>query len=87
MAPRSDMNRKCMFKLMTVKTITITTDAYERLKAVKMDGESFSQTIKRITARPPLISFFGTLSPESGAKLGRAIEENRKVRREIDERR
>lgn len=76
-----------MSKLMSFKKITITSDAYERLRAAKLEGESFSQTILRITSRPPLMSFFGALSPGSGAELARAVEERRKTRWEIDRRR
>jgi predicted CopG family antitoxin len=38
---------------MAVKTITITTEAYERLKQLKREGESFSEVIQR-TLKPPL---------------------------------
>lgn len=37
---------------MSSKTITIDAEAYERLKGVKREAESFSQTIKRVV-RPP----------------------------------
>jgi predicted CopG family antitoxin len=37
---------------MATKTISIDLEAYKRLKARKADGESFSQTIKRLVPMP-----------------------------------
>jgi predicted CopG family antitoxin len=37
---------------MAVKTITIDTEAYKRLKSHKRPNESFSETIKRLVKKP-----------------------------------
>ncbi|HUT90102.1 MAG TPA: antitoxin VapB family protein [Thermoguttaceae bacterium] len=44
---------------MATKTITLDLEAYERLKAVQSDGESFSQTIKRTVQAPLDVEAYG----------------------------
>ncbi|MBI2550307.1 antitoxin VapB family protein [Candidatus Woesearchaeota archaeon] len=48
---------------MVTKTLTITKDAYERLKMLKRPDESFSKVIKRITEdKQDIMRFAGILS-------------------------
>jgi len=63
---------------MAVKTITVTEDAYEALKALKASHESFSATIRRIAGKRSLKEFAGVLTEETGARLEKAIKEARK---------
>jgi predicted CopG family antitoxin len=65
---------------MAVKTITVTEDAYEALKARKASNESFSEAILRVTKRKPLSAFFGALSEKTGERLEAAVREARKRR-------
>ncbi len=44
---------------MATKTITLDLEAYERLKAVQGNGESFSQTIKRTVQAPLDLEAYG----------------------------
>lgn len=47
---------------MGTKSITVTDEAYERLKAHKRDGESFTDTLLRITAdEADVMSGFGSM--------------------------
>jgi predicted CopG family antitoxin len=46
------------------KTISVSDEAYARLKAHKKPGESFSDTINRLTSRKRLSEIAGVLSEE-----------------------
>ena len=41
------------FPCMTTKTISLEIDAYERLKAARLQRESFSQAVRRLIPPPP----------------------------------
>lgn len=61
---------------MATKTITITEDAYERLKTRKRDGESFTETIIRITdGDRDVMDGFGAMRDVEGFRT--AVEETR----------
>ena len=52
---------------MTTKTLTITEEAYERLKAHKREGESFTDTVLRLTdADQDVMRGFGMLADDEG---------------------
>jgi len=67
-----------------VKSLTVTEDAYGRLRALRSKGESFSDVILRLTERPALALFAGTISSEDAARLRAAIRKDRKRREQLD---
>lgn len=73
---------------MTVKSITIDVEAYERLKTLKRAEESFSETIKRIA--PPqvdLAKLFKSFDKDPvDLEFARAIEEQVCNRRRVSRR-
>jgi predicted CopG family antitoxin len=58
---------------MAVKTVTLSQDAYEALAALKHEGESFSEVIRRISGAQTL------LSPYAGAWQGAPEQKLREV--------
>ena len=54
---------------MTSKTISVSEDAYELLKKMKLKGESFTQTIKRLAKRRRLTDCAGLWSDVSKAEM------------------
>lgn len=61
-----------------VKTITVTEEAYEALKSMKEEGESFSEAILRIRGKRSLREFIGILSDEAAEEMEKAIREARR---------
>ncbi|VVB80834.1 Putative antitoxin [uncultured archaeon] len=68
---------------MSVKTITITEDAYTSLATLKEPGESFSDVVRRLSGKSSLLELAGILSRTEASELRKAV---RKSRREIDKR-
>ncbi|MBI4451416.1 antitoxin VapB family protein [Candidatus Woesearchaeota archaeon] len=65
---------------MTIKSLTITEDAYDALRRLKQGEESFSHAILRLSSSGkglPVI-YFGCLSQEEGAALRREVDAHRK---------
>lgn len=84
-----------MFKhkhmFMAIKTITITTDAYNSIKRLKSAGESFSQLFLRISRKKLKVKdLVGAvkLSDKEYKALKRRVKEHReKTSKDIEERR
>jgi len=60
---------------MVVKTVTLSKDAYDALAALKNEGESFSEVVRRLTGSQILLSSY------AGAWSGAPESEVKKVRR------
>ena len=63
---------------MATKTITITEEAYGKLKMRKKENESFSEVINRVMPYTDWADFVGILSKKSVNKLEKSIRESRK---------
>ena len=62
---------------MATKSITLTTEAYERLALFKEDNDSFSDVIKKITTKTNLIGLSGLLTKKEGKELKKNVTELR----------
>ena len=65
---------------MTTKTLTIMEDAYNLLAAQKREGESFSETIRRVMSERPkksLRNIVGMISKEEGDRILKDLAEQR----------
>lgn len=73
-----------VYTYMVTKTISITKEAYDRLRSRKGPDESFSDVILRLTERRPLADYAGMLSKSSVKAIRSAIAEARRERRALD---
>ena len=65
---------------MGTKTISLADDAYERLKARKREGESFSDVVRRLTDTTNLEKYHGVLSDETAEELEEVVREQHEAR-------
>lgn len=72
--------------VMATKTISLDEEAYERLKAHKREGESFSDVVKRLSGERSWTEVTGILSDAEADSLETAIEAGRDRSRERRER-
>jgi predicted CopG family antitoxin len=62
---------------MGTKNIAISDEAYQRLKALKKPGESFTEVIERMTRSRGILELAGTLSIGQAAQVKERIREIR----------
>lgn len=67
---------------MPTRTISITEEAYERLKVRKEKNESFTDVINKMAGKRDIMEFAGILSNEEADKLKEHIKKRRQASRE-----
>ena len=68
---------------MSTKTISLAEDAYDRLKAHKREGESFSDVVRRLTGEDfSLADYHGALDGDTADELDRIVASRREARSE-----
>lgn len=65
---------------MGTKTISLADDAYEKLKARKREGESFSDVVRRLAGGVTLAEYHGVLGEHTAAELEEIVERRRNER-------
>lgn len=53
---------------MSTKTISLSKEAYDRLKRRKREGESFNDVVNRLAGERPLLDIVGTGRPDDGVE-------------------
>lgn len=62
---------------MSTKTITLLEEAYERLKSLKTEHDSFSDVVLRLTKRKPLTAYVGLLTKDEAKKVEHIVKKGR----------
>jgi predicted CopG family antitoxin len=74
---------------MGTKNIAISDEVYQRLKALKKPGESFTEVIERMTRSRGILELSGILSKHEASRAAEVVRETRsesskRVRRTIE---
>jgi len=72
---------------MATKTVSITDEAYDILKAKKEEAESFSEVIIRLSGKKKLASFAGVLSKKTADAIEEEMGKVRYMHRNLHKRR
>lgn len=75
-----------MLFMMGTKTISIKDEAYERLKRLKREGESFTNLVNRLTKKRSILELSKLVDKEEAESLAEAIERGSEERREVRKR-
>ncbi|APE95354.1 antitoxin VapB family protein [Halodesulfurarchaeum formicicum] len=62
---------------MSRKTVSLTEDAYKRLKAKKRENESFSDVVNRLIAGVKLQDSHGVLAEDTAEAISEAVDSRR----------
>ncbi len=62
---------------MATKNIAISEEAYERLRALKKPGESFTEVIERMTRSRGILDLVGVMSKSEAKGVSERIRESR----------
>ena len=65
-------------KGMGTKNISISEEAYERLAALKMPNESFTEVVNRLTKKRYILELAGVITEKEGEVIRGGIDELRK---------
>jgi len=68
--------------IVPTKTISLSEDAYEMLKNLKKENESFTDLVKRLCSGVKLKDFHGILEEEAAEEIEKIIRKKRKEHRE-----
>jgi len=62
---------------MGTRTIAVSDEVYERLRARKKPGESFTQMLDRLLGRPSFMELAGVMTPAQVDIIRKSVEEGR----------